>query len=95
MDMRKRFNAEEKALIAARAADGHAIHWKDASNWSKLAVITTGEILTGEGGWQYVEAVNISRSRTISPGHVLHLGPTSIREAPEALVDTHAVLMAH
>lgn len=92
--MRKRFNPAERALIAARAADGHAVAWKDSSNWSKHAVITTGEILTGEGGWQYVEAVNITTSRTISAGQHLHLIPTGLRELPEPAVDNARVLMA-
>jgi hypothetical protein len=84
--MRKKFNADEKAIIAEAVAQGSPVRWKDASNWSKLALITDGEIKVdtstcrpGEQGWQYVEATNVTATATCEYGREIRIIPSGIR----------------
>jgi hypothetical protein len=84
--MRKKFNADEKAIIADAVASGGPVKWKDASNWSKAALITTGEIKVdtttcrpGQHGWEYVEAVNVTATPTCLYGREIIITPSGIR----------------
>lgn len=88
--MRKKFNADEKAIIADAVATGCPVLWKDASNWSKSARINTGEIKTdtslcrpGEHGQQYVDAVNVTSTATCSYGREIRIYPAGIKRTSD------------
>lgn len=78
--MRKKFTPDEKALIAwAMQSDYNRVHWKDSSNWTKLASIPSGAILKDEFGYQYVKGVNRTATKTCEYGRELRLHSGSIR----------------
>ncbi len=81
--MRKRFNSEEKSIIEWCISDLHfnTVHWKDASNWTKLARLVDGEILTDEFRSQYVEAVNITSTATCEYGRKIRIYASGIKRA--------------
>lgn len=78
MAVRKRFNQEERALLAA-AAPGQPVEWRNGSHWHP-ARLASAEIVT-EDGWQHVTAVNLATTRTISSGEPIRITPGAIRAA--------------
>ena len=74
---RKRFNPDEKALIAAAFAHGTPVEWQNVTQWHP-ATIETGAIVTDDG-WQHVEAINLASTKTISKGQRIYVSPGHIR----------------
>lgn len=73
---RKRFNAEEKAVIAMGA--GTPIEWRNGSHWHP-AILRANEIRKSDGGWHSVLIENLATTRTIHSGQKIHAGAGSIR----------------
>ena len=79
MAVRKRFNAAEKAIIAEAIKDDGCIQWQNVTQWHP-GVITDGEIVTDERGWQHVLGVHAGSTTagitrpgdpvTFTPGHI-------------------------
>jgi hypothetical protein len=80
--MRKKFNADEREIIAWCMSDHHfnTVKWKDGSNWSKFARIKPGKVLTDEFGFEYIEAVNITTTATCEYGRKIRIYPSGIRK---------------
>jgi hypothetical protein len=76
---RKRFNAAERAIIAAAAAQDLRVQWQNVTQWHP-ATLDTGEILTDDG-WQYATGVNHGNTKTISPGQRIRVTPGHVRPA--------------
>jgi hypothetical protein len=72
---RKRFNAEEKAVIAG--GPGTDVEWQNVTQWH-AARILTGEIITDDG-WQSVKVTTLTGTRTVSAGQVIDASPGHIR----------------
>lgn len=81
---RKRFNATEKSLISAAMAGkyGQRIEWQNVTQWHSAMLVGDGEIVTGDGGWQHVVALNLDATKTVGKGQVIHVSPGHIRAIP-------------
>ena len=71
---RKRFNADEKAIIA----DALPVEWQNVTQWHR------GTLAGGIGaddGWQYVEVTNLEATRTVGKGRTIRVSPGHLRRA--------------
>jgi hypothetical protein len=73
---RKRFNAEEKALIAL--GPGTPVEWQNVTQWHP-GTLTDGIITTDSDGWQWVRIDNHAATRTVTPS-LYPVSPGHIRE---------------
>lgn len=73
---RKRFNTEEKAIIA----DGGEVEWQNVTQWHKGRIYLAE--IRQDDGWQFVEVINHDDTRTVSAGAMIHVSPGHIRRRP-------------
>jgi hypothetical protein len=75
---RKRFNADEKAVIAAALAGNGLVEVQNVTQWHRAAIALGARIELDESGWQRINCV-ISETRgsvrrgdpwPASPGHI-------------------------
>lgn len=85
---RKRFNADEKALLAS-LAPGARIEWQHGSHWLPATIISN-TISTSDGGWQTVGIVCGKTTRTVRAGQCIPARSGQIRAvpAPVTMLDT-------
>ena len=69
---RRRFNAEEKALLVA----GTPVEWQNGGHWHPGIIL--GPMVT-EDGWQTAPMRNLATTRTVSPGDSYTASPGKIR----------------
>lgn len=70
---RKRFNAEEKALLTA----GTPVEWQNGAQWHPGIIL--GPMRTQDGGWQCAPLRNLASTRTIGPGDPYLATPGHVR----------------
>lgn len=83
MAVRKRFNAEEKALLVA----GTPVQWQHGATWYPGVIL--GPLVTVDG-WQSAPMRNLATSRTISPGDTFTASPGKIRRPAIVMVTRKA-----
>jgi hypothetical protein len=76
--MRKRFNAEEKAIIANAYKDHGTVEWRNVTTWGYKATISP-MILTDEFKSQYVNGINRSSTPTVRYGDSIRIYAGYIR----------------
>jgi len=72
MAVRKRFNADEKALLVT----GTEIDWQNGTQWHPGVVL--GPMRTVDG-WQEAPMRNLATTRTVSPGDHFLATPGHVR----------------
>ena len=74
---RKRFNADEKALITAAAAGEVKIEWRNVTQWHPVR-LTSPAVVT-EDGWQHVTATVSASKGTVTAGSRIYISPGHLR----------------
>jgi hypothetical protein len=76
---RKRFSAEEKAIIAAAAEGPVKVEWQNVTQWHPGTLSTT-EIVT-EDGWQHITVHAGYKAGAWYSGQDVHATPGHLRRA--------------
>ena len=72
---RKRFNADERAILAA--GGGTVVEWQNVTQWH--AAILVNGVIAADDGWQSTLAVTLNARGTVRAGETVYISPGHLR----------------